>query len=33
GRVYQKNLGPQTLKLAGAITYYDPDPTWKPVKE
>lgn len=29
GRVYEKNLGPDTLKIAGAITEYDPDPTWK----
>jgi hypothetical protein len=29
GRVYQKNLGPDTLKTASAITEYDPDPTWK----
>ncbi len=33
GRVYQKNLGPNTLKLAGAITGYDPDPSWELVKE
>jgi Protein of unknown function (DUF2950) len=29
GRVYQKNLGADTEKLAAAITEYDPDPTWK----
>lgn len=29
GRVYQKNLGPNTLQLAGAITAYDPDPSWQ----
>lgn len=28
GRVYQKNLGPDTDTLAPAITEYDPDPTW-----
>jgi DUF2950 family protein len=33
GRVYQKNLGPNTLKVAGAITEYDPDPSWTLVKE
>lgn len=33
GRVYQKNLGPNTGKLAPAITQYDPDPSWKLVKE
>jgi Protein of unknown function (DUF2950) len=32
GRVYQKNLGPDTAKLAAAITEYDPDPTWKLVE-
>ncbi len=31
GRVYQKNLGPDTTKLANAITEYDPDPSWKRV--
>ncbi len=30
GKVYQKNLGPKTLKAAAALTTYDPDPTWKP---
>jgi hypothetical protein len=29
GRVYQKNLGPNTGKLAAAMTEYNPDPTWK----
>jgi hypothetical protein len=33
GRVYQKNLGPKTTKLAAAITEYDPDPSWKLVEE
>jgi Skp family chaperone for outer membrane proteins len=33
GRVYQKNLGANTGKLAPAITQYDPDPSWKLVKE
>lgn len=33
GRVYQRNLGPNTLKIAGTITEYDPDPGWQPVKE
>jgi hypothetical protein len=28
GRVYQKNLGADTLKVASAITAYDPDTTW-----
>jgi hypothetical protein len=33
GRVYEKNLGPQTADLAAAITEYDPDPTWNLVQE
>ena len=33
GRVYEKDLGPQTLDVAAAITEYDPDPTWKLVQE
>ncbi len=33
GRVYQKNLGPQTAGLAAAITEYDPSPDWKLVQE
>ncbi len=33
GRVYEKNLGPKTTQNAGAMTEYDPDPTWKLVKE
>jgi hypothetical protein len=28
GRVYQKDLGPQTAKAAGAMAAYDPDKTW-----
>jgi hypothetical protein len=30
GIVSQKNLGPQTVKIAKAITTYDPDGTWLP---
>jgi hypothetical protein len=33
GRVYEKNLGPKTAKIAGAMTTYDPDPAWKPSRE
>ncbi len=34
GRVYQRNFGSNTLKIANAITEYDPDPGgWKVVKE
>lgn len=31
GRVYEKNLGANTDKVAAAITEYDPDTTWKMV--
>ena len=30
GKVYQKNLGPQTVKIAKAMPIYDPDDTWTP---
>jgi hypothetical protein len=33
GVVYQKDLGPQTLELAGAIDRFNPDKTWTPVLE
>lgn len=33
GRVYQKNLGPDTVKLARQITAYDPGASWKLVKD
>jgi hypothetical protein len=33
GKVYQKNLGPDTLKTAGNMKVYNPDKTWTPVKE
>ncbi|MGB9429985.1 MAG: DUF2950 domain-containing protein [Gammaproteobacteria bacterium] len=29
GRVYEKNLGSDTAKIAGAMDAYDPDPSWK----
>jgi hypothetical protein len=32
GSVYQKNLGPKTVKIAKAITTYDPDDTWTPAQ-
>jgi len=32
GRVYEKNLGSGTAKLAAAMTEYNPDPSWKLVK-
>jgi hypothetical protein len=30
GIVFQKDLGPDTERIASAITEYDPDKTWKP---
>jgi hypothetical protein len=33
GKVFQKNLGPDTLKIAQELQSYDPDETWTPVKE
>jgi hypothetical protein len=32
GRIYQKNLGPSTVKIARAMTAYDPDDTWTPAQ-
>jgi hypothetical protein len=32
GKVYQKNLGPKTSKIAGAMTTYDPDDSWTPAQ-
>ena len=33
GKVYQKNLGPKTASIAGAIAVYDPDNTWTQAPE
>jgi hypothetical protein len=33
GKVYQKNLGPKTPSIAGAMTTYDPDTAWTLVKD
>ena len=33
GVVYQKDLGPDTVKLANAIERFNPDKTWTPVLE
>ena len=33
GRIYQKNMGPTTEQIGSAMTEYDPDPSWKLVKE
>lgn len=32
GRVFQKDLGPDTEKLALAMPTFDPDPSWRPVE-
>ena len=32
GRVYEKNLGANTEKIASAMTEYNPDPSWKLVQ-
>jgi len=32
GKIYQKNLGPKTVKIAKAMTAYDPDDTWTPAQ-
>jgi len=29
GRVYQKDLGENTTKIARKMSVYDPDPTWR----
>jgi hypothetical protein len=29
GRVYEKNLGANTVKIAAAMSEYNPDPSWK----
>jgi hypothetical protein len=33
GRVYEKNLGPGTTNLGAAMTEYNPDSTWKLVRD
>lgn len=33
GRVYEKDLGPKTAQIAAAMTEYNPNPTWKLVRE
>jgi hypothetical protein len=33
GKVYEKNLGPDTDSLARAMTTYDPDSDWKPAEK
>jgi hypothetical protein len=33
GTVYQRNLGPNTARIAGGITAFDPGPGWQQVPE
>jgi hypothetical protein len=33
GKVYQKNIGPNTTKIAREMKLYNPDKTWTPAKE
>jgi hypothetical protein len=33
GKVYQKNLGPDTAKIVSEMRLYNPDTTWTHVKE
>jgi len=33
GVVYEKDLGPNTLEIARAIEFFNPDNTWTPVLE
>jgi hypothetical protein len=33
GQVYQRNLGPNTARIAAGITAYDPGPGWQEVQE
>jgi hypothetical protein len=32
GKVYQKNLGPETMKIAQEMKSYDPESTWTLVR-
>jgi hypothetical protein len=32
GKIYQKNLGPETAELASAMKVYDPDASWEEVE-
>jgi hypothetical protein len=32
GRAFQKDLGPDTAKLAAAMSEYNPDKTWVPAE-
>ena len=32
GELFQKDLGPDTAKVASAMSEYNPDKTWRPVE-
>jgi hypothetical protein len=33
GKVFEKNLGPDTAKKAGRMKSYNPDAAWTPAKD
>jgi hypothetical protein len=33
GRVYQKDLGPKTGKIASSMKVYEPDKSWSPSRD
>jgi hypothetical protein len=33
GIVYQKDLGPDTAKIAASMTQYNPDPSWQKAEQ
>ncbi|MGD0815054.1 MAG: DUF2950 domain-containing protein [Verrucomicrobiota bacterium] len=33
GKIFERNLGPKTAKIAGAMTAFDPDPAWQLTRE
>jgi hypothetical protein len=33
GKVYEKDLGPDTLRIGGSILAFDPDPSWRELDE
>jgi hypothetical protein len=33
GKIYEKDLGPATGKIAAAMTEYNPGPGWKQVED
>ncbi|AUT64255.1 DUF2950 family protein [Paraburkholderia terrae] len=32
GKLHEKNLGPQTARIASRLESFDPDSSWSPVK-